>query len=120
MMHPMMRAPAVDIKPLEKLVAQMPTLRLVLLNALTNISRTDQLYRLTNAGDVYVEIAMLETLAGLDTLLKDIPLNRVLFGSHAPSFYFEAARLKLQESNPAAGHARAIAHENARTLLRAQ
>ena len=97
MMHPLMRVPPVDITPLEKLVSQTPGLRLVLLNALTSASRTDKLYRLTSAGDVYVEIAMLETLAALETLVKDIPVERILFGSHAPSFYFEAATLKLQE-----------------------
>src|SRR3954463_6673658 len=86
MMHPLLRVAPVDIGPLEKLVSQTPGLRLVLLNALTSASRTDKLYRLTNAGDVFVEIAMLETLAALETLIKDIPVERILFGSHVPSF----------------------------------
>jgi predicted TIM-barrel fold metal-dependent hydrolase len=116
MMHPLMRVPPVDITPLEKLVSQTPGLRLVLLNALTSASRTDKLYRLTNAGDVYIEIAMLETLAALETLVKDIPVERILFGSHTPGFYFEAAALKLQESNLPATHHRAITHDNARRL----
>jgi predicted TIM-barrel fold metal-dependent hydrolase len=116
MMHPLLRVPPVDITPLEKLVSQTPGLRLILLNALTSVSRIDKLYRLTNAGEVYVEIAMLETLAALETLVKDIPLERILFGSHAPSFYFEAAVLKLQESNLPAAHHRAITHESARRL----
>ena len=85
MMHPLMRVAPVDITPLEKLVSQTPGLHLVLLNALTNVSRTDKPYRLTNAGDVYVEIATLETLAALETLVKDIPVERILFGSHAPT-----------------------------------
>jgi hypothetical protein len=116
MMHPLMRVPPVDITPLEKLVSQTPGLRLVLLNALTSISRTDKLYRLTNAGEVYVEIAMLETLAALENLVKDIPIDRILFGSHAPSFYFESAALKLQEANLPAAHHRAITHETAHQL----
>jgi predicted TIM-barrel fold metal-dependent hydrolase len=116
MMHPLMRVAPVDITQLEKLVAQTPGLRMVLLNALTSVSRTDKLYRLTNAGEVYVEIAMLETLAALETLVNDIPVERILFGSHAPSFYYEAATLKLQESNLPATHHRAITHENARHL----
>jgi uncharacterized protein len=88
-----------------------------LLNALTGASRTDKLHRLTNAGNVFVEIATLETLAALETLVKDIPVERILFGSHAPSFYFEAAILKLQESSLPAAHRRAITHESARRLL---
>jgi hypothetical protein len=117
MMHPLMRVPPVDIAPLEKLVSQTPGLRLVLLNATTTASRTDKLYRLTSAGEVYVEIAMLETLAALEALVKDISTSRILFGSHAPSFYFEAATLKLQETNLPTTHLTAIAHENARRLL---
>src|SRR5262245_28155288 len=85
MIHPLMRVPPVDIGQLEKLVTQTPGLRLVLLNATTAASRTDKLYRLTSAGEVYVEIAMLETLAALETLVKDIPTGRILSGSHAPS-----------------------------------
>ena len=118
MMHPLMRVPPVDITPLEKLVSQTPGLRLVLLNALTSVSRTEKLYRLTNAGDVYVEIAMLETLAALETLVKDIPVERILFGSHAPSFYFEAAALKLQEASLPAAHLRAITHETPAVYFR--
>jgi hypothetical protein len=66
---------------------------------------------------VYVGIAMLETLAALETLVKDIPVDRILFGSHAPSFYFESATLKLQESHLPITHVAAITHENARRLL---
>jgi hypothetical protein len=117
MMHPLMQVAPVDITPLEKLVSQTPGLRLVLLNALTSASRTDKLYRLTNAGEVYVEIAMRETLAGLEALVKEIPVERILFGSHTPSFYLEAAALKLQESNLPITHLAAISHQNARRML---
>ncbi len=119
MMHPLMRVPPVDITLLEKLVPQTPGLRLVLLNALTSASRTDKLYRLTSAGDVYVDIAMLETMAALEPLMKDIPVDRILFGSHAPSFYFESAALKLQESTLPITHLAAISQQNARRILAA-
>jgi hypothetical protein len=117
MMHALMRVPPVNLAPLEKLIPQIHGLRLVLLNALQTTSRTDQLFRLISAGEVYVEIAMLEAIAALETIIKDIPPERILFGSHTPSFYFEAAALKLQESNLPATHLRAIAHENARRLI---
>jgi predicted TIM-barrel fold metal-dependent hydrolase len=117
MMHPLMRVPPVDVSPLEKIVSQTPGLRLVLLNATTSAIRTDTLSRLTNGGEVYVDIAMLETLAALETLVKDIPVNRILFGSHAPSFYFEAAALKLRESQLPATHLAAITYENAQRLV---
>ncbi len=117
MMHPLLRVPPVDISPLEKLVPQTPGLRLVLLNALTSATRNDKLYRLTAAADVYVEIAMLESMAALESLIQDIPVERILFGSHTPSFYLEAAILKLKESNLPTTHLHAITQENARRLL---
>jgi predicted TIM-barrel fold metal-dependent hydrolase len=117
MMHPLMRVMPVDISPLEKLVPQTPGLRLILLNALTTASRTDQLYRLINAAKVYVEIAMLETIAALETLLKEIPASRILFGSHAPGFYLESALLKLKESALTPTPIRSISFKNARRIL---
>lgn len=116
MMHPLMRVPPTDLAPLQKLVSQTVGLKLVLLNAL-NIPRGDALYRLVDAGDVYVEISMLETVGGIETLLKDIPVGRVLFGSHSPSFYFESSLLKLQESALPEAQRRAISHDSARGLF---
>jgi predicted TIM-barrel fold metal-dependent hydrolase len=63
---------------------------------------------------------MLETIAALETLLKDVPADRILFGSHTPSLYFEAALLKLKESALPPATQRAISHENARRLLPAK
>ena len=44
-------------------------------------------------------------------------MNRVLFGSFAPLFYFESARLKLRESRLSAELLRAISCGNAQMLL---
>jgi predicted TIM-barrel fold metal-dependent hydrolase len=116
MMHPLLRVPPVDPEPLAALVAQTPGLRLVLLNALGTL-RGDALIRLLRAGDVSVEIAMLEGVAGVANLLTQVSPERVLFGSHAPLFYFESALLKLKESPLAAPQLRALREENARRLL---
>jgi uncharacterized protein len=116
MMHPLLQAPAVNLSPLAPLVERTPGSRLLLLNALQTF-RGDPLHRLLNAGEAYVEIAMLEGMGGIEKLLADVPLERVLFGSHAPSFYFESAVLKLQESPLSASQRQAITQENARRLL---
>jgi predicted TIM-barrel fold metal-dependent hydrolase len=116
MMHPLLQVPQVNLSPLTKLIERMPGLRLVLINALQAF-RGDPLHRLLSAGEVYVDIAMLEGIGGIEKLLADVPLERVLFGSHAPSFYFEAAQLKLQESQLSAAQRSAITQENARRLL---
>jgi uncharacterized protein len=116
MMHPNFRVPNVDAKPLAKVVEQTPGVRLQLLNALKTM-RGEPLAAVVQAGQVFVEIAMQEGAAGIETLLKSVPLDRILFGSLSPLFYFEAAELKLQESALATPQVRAIAEENARRLM---
>jgi predicted TIM-barrel fold metal-dependent hydrolase len=119
MMHPLLRVQAVNPEPLAALVAQTPGLRLVLLNALRTL-RGEVLVTLVRAGDVSVDIAMLEGVAGVANLLEQVPHERVLYGSHAPLFYFESALLKLKESPLAAPRLRAVRAENARRLVPAR
>jgi predicted TIM-barrel fold metal-dependent hydrolase len=116
MMHPLMRVSPVDLAPLPALLAQSPRTRVILLNALKG-ARNDDISRLMEVGELYIDISMLEGVGGLDTLLADVRADRILFGSHTPSLYFEAARLKLKESALPAPHLRAITEENARRLL---
>jgi hypothetical protein len=116
MMHPLLRVPRVDVGPLVALVEQTPGLRLVLLNAL-GILRGEGLEQLLRAGEVYVEISMLEGVGGVANLLEKVSHERVLFGSHSPCFYFESALLKLRESPLTEAQLRALRERNARRLL---
>lgn len=115
MMHPLLRVEPVDVAPLAALARQTPGLRLALLNALRTL-RGPALRGLIAAGELYVEISMLEGVGGLANLLEQVPLERVLFGSHAPLFYFESALLKLKESPLSPDQLHAIASGNARRL----
>jgi predicted TIM-barrel fold metal-dependent hydrolase len=131
-MHPLIRVPPVNFDPLPALVTQTSGLRLILLNALSGWpppggkgkdqpgSRGDALKTLLRSGEVYVEIAMLERLGGVANLLNEVPHARVIFGSHAPFFYFESALLKLKESALSADQLKALQQENARRLLAAR
>jgi len=114
--HPLLRIPDVDGSPLPDLVAKMPGLRLVLLNAFRSL-RTSDIARCMEVGEVYTDIAMLEGAAGIEHLLKDLPYDRCLFGTHAPFFYPEAALLKLRESELANFQQQALRSENAARLL---
>jgi len=96
-MHPLLRVEPTSVTGLLGLLKQTPGLRMVLLNS-QRFLRGQALADLLAAGEVYVEIAMLEGVGGVTNLLAQAPLNRVLFGSYAPLFYFESALLKLQES----------------------
>ena len=114
--HSLMPVPPVNPSPLEKLVAARPKLRLVILNGMRSL-RGATLTRLAAAGHVSFEIATLESVGGIAKLLKLVPLDRVLFGSHFPFFYFESALLKLRESALDESQTQAITHQNAQTLL---
>jgi predicted TIM-barrel fold metal-dependent hydrolase len=116
MMHPLLRVEPTDAGPLVNLVKQIPGLRLVLLNALRTL-RDQPLADLVAAGEVYVEISMLDGFVGVANLLSMVPPSRVLFGSYAPLFYFEAALLKLQESPFLDDELRSMRFENAGRLL---
>jgi hypothetical protein len=115
-MHPRLRVGPVDADPLAAIVRRTPGLRLVLLNAIGTI-REPRLSELLGAGNVSVDLAMLEGVGGLENLLTNTPAERVLFGAHAPLFYWEAAKLKLQESLLTADQTRGICFGNAARLL---
>ncbi len=117
MMHPLLQVDPVDTAPLAGVIKQTPGLRLVLLNAMT-VVRGKALSSLLEAGRVCVEIAMVEGVGGVANLLTQSPMDRVLFGSHAPLFYFESALLKLKESPLNEKQLSAIRCENALGLLK--
>jgi hypothetical protein len=116
MMHPLLRVEPVDFAPLAEIARQTLGLRLVLINALRTL-RGESLRKLILARNISVEISMLEGVGGLSSLLEHVPVERVLFGSHAPVFYFESAELKLSESILTPQQRHAVCHENARRLL---
>ena len=116
MMHPLLRVPPTDPAPLAGVVKLTPGLRLVIVNGLRTL-REKALVDLVNAGDVSVEISMLDALNGVGDALLSLPPGRLLFGSHAPLFYFESAALKLQESPLTDAQLRAVRFESARRLL---
>ena len=114
--HPRLWLDPINLGPLTGLVSQTPGLKLVLLNSLRSW-RGERLQRLLSEGEVCVEIAMLEGVGGVARLLKEVPAERVLFGSHAPFYYFESAMLKLQESAVIGEQLNSIRAKNARRLF---
>ena len=116
MQHPLLRVPHVDTEPLLQQVGDRPNLPIVVLNAFRSL-RANQAAKLVAAGNLFFEIAMLEGVGGIEKLLPEVPLDRVLFGSHTPLFIFESALGKLRESDLSGGVLQAICHDNARHLL---
>jgi predicted TIM-barrel fold metal-dependent hydrolase len=112
--YPLMRIPRVDLAPLAAIVAVIPSLRLVVLNAARDSLRK----KIAAAGNVYFDIAMVEGVGGVGVLASEVSAQRVVFGSHFPLFYFQSAVLKIREAGFSAADEKAILEDNARRLLR--
>ena len=109
------RVPKVDLAPLPALLKMAHAPHVVLLNWFRSV-KGDWLKNLAGAGEVFFDIATVEGVGGIARLLQQIPAAQILFGSHAPFFYFESARLKLKESALTNEQTRAICVDNARRL----
>lgn len=116
--NPALQAAAVNTAPLADLLEKRPRARVMLLNATSRIlgTSTALLQRLTRVGAAF-EIATLESVAGIEAVLSRVPTARLAFGSHSPYYYFEAALLKLQESDLSPTQLAAVRHGHARALL---
>lgn len=114
--HALHRVPHVDPKPLAAIIAKLPKLRLVLLNAFRSLPVL-QCGDVAKAGQVWFDIAMLESVAGVAKLVEQVGPQRILFGSHAPLFYFESAELKLTESGLPESVLQQIRSANAQRVL---
>jgi predicted TIM-barrel fold metal-dependent hydrolase len=95
--HRLLGVPDVDLQKLKAVVTRHPTAKVVVLNALMSVA-VDLPSALVEAGRVYFELAALEGVAGVTRLLASVPADRLLFGSHAPFFVWDAADLKLPEA----------------------
>ena len=115
--HPLMRVPPVDLSPLPAVLKNEPAVQLVLLNWPAGVDEDRPLRPLALAGSVYFDIAMVEGIEGIARLVEQLPAERILFGSHFPLFYFEAALLKMQESGLGEGQKHALFEGNAMRLL---
>lgn len=97
MMHPLVQVPHVDVAPLPAAIAQVPEARVMLLNAFRAV-RGQALRDVARDRRIVFDIAWLEGLEGIRAVSDTVGVDRLVFGSHAPYFYFEAAALKLVES----------------------
>jgi len=111
--NPQVRVAPVDLRPLSGLLQDMKEARVMLLNA----NAAMLLRHLQECPNVWSDFAMIEGVGGVETLLKTWPLERLVFGSFAPVFYGESARLKIQESALNAAQTSAAQWQNAAALL---
>jgi len=72
---------------------------------------------LRKTPQVSFDFATLENVGGVASLIEQVDADRVLYGSHAPFFYPEAATLKIKESALSDDVARKIISGNANRML---
>jgi predicted TIM-barrel fold metal-dependent hydrolase len=122
--HPSIVATVVDTSPLPEVLVEVPEARVQLLNADT-VFRSRHVRALIERTRTTFDIAAIEGDGGIGRLIADahptyqwrVPVDRLLFGTHAPFFPCESALLKLFESPLDRPQLDTIMFANARKLL---
>ena len=114
--HPLMRVPTLDVTSLDSLIRRHPRVRLVILNGSDTITPSAAA-TLATIGEVYFDISHAEQIGALDQLVRTVPYERLLFGSHFPFFNLESALLKFRESELGVAVTTAIQSGNAAKLM---
>ena len=122
--HPLTKITAADARPLVAALKAAPAAKVQLLHFTGNLQGTD-LGPLMRETSAHIDISRWESNGIVGKMIgvapgggaARVPLDRVLFGSHAPYFPLETAILKLIESPLTAEQIAAIMHGNARKLI---
>jgi predicted TIM-barrel fold metal-dependent hydrolase len=109
--HPLLRVPPVDASALGALAADIPGLRLMILNGPGPLMK-DATAKAASAG-IGFDFAMQEGITGVAKLIEQVGLGGVFFGSHFPFFTWDSSWLKVVESGLEKSAERAILSGNA-------
>ena len=122
--HPALVIGAVDVEPLVEVLRKLPQAKVQLINA-AGALLGKSVPALVRETQVMFDIAAVEGNGGLGRLIDGknysyrgaIPVERLVFGSHAPFFPCESALLKLFESPLTRDQLRPLMNANARRLI---
>jgi hypothetical protein len=115
---PALQIEIVDLRPLAALLEAVPKARVMVLNGFVSPqSRQLPWGPLKRFDNLVFDFAMLEQLMGLKALIDAIGVERVVFGSYSPMFYFESAFLKVREADLSASQTEAVFGGNAARWL---
>ncbi len=116
--HPLLRVPMVDLARLAPVLAKVPSAKVMVLNAFISVRLAQKfLAGLKPFQQLTFDLAMQEQVAGLKVLMDAVGIERVVFGSYSPMFYFEAAAFKFSESALTPEQSAPLLSGNARRLL---
>jgi predicted TIM-barrel fold metal-dependent hydrolase len=111
--HPLLQVAPVPTEAVVGLAAKVAPLPVLALNGL----RGEVARMLREAPNVMADIAFVESGASLPDLFERVPAGRLVFGSHAPFFYPQAAAAKLASPELTAEQRSAVASGNAEAAL---
>src|SRR6266705_455112 len=122
--HPIINVGPVTFAPLLKAVQSTPNAKVQLLH-FSGSTQDDALSQFMTKTNTFLDISRLEGNGAIGRMVGSInglpsarvPVERIVFGSHAPYFPVETAILKLIESPLDAQQLQAILQGNARRLL---
>jgi predicted TIM-barrel fold metal-dependent hydrolase len=122
--HPIINVGPVTFAPLLKAVQSTPNAKVQLLH-FSGSTQGDAFSQFVTEINTFLEISRLEGNGAIGRMVGSItglssarvPVERIVFGSHAPYFPVETALLKLIESPLDGRQIQAILHGNARRLL---
>jgi predicted TIM-barrel fold metal-dependent hydrolase len=122
--HPIINVGPITLAPLLRAVSTMPNAKVELLH-FSGAIRGEELAQFTTQTNMVMDISRLEGNGAVGRMIGSIqglpsirvPVERLLFGSHAPYFPLETAILKLIESPLDTQQLQAIMRDNARRLL---
>jgi len=111
--YPLMKIPGVDWRAVVQFANAFHETPVVCLC----VYRSEAVELVQKTRNVHVDISFIEFFQTLPTLLRSIPPDRILFGSHTPFLYTESAVMKLKSAQMKAKPYKAIACANARRLF---
>ena len=122
--HPIINVGPVTFSPLLKAVKSAPNAKVQLLH-FSGSTKGDDLSQFMAQANTFMDISRLEGNGAVGRMIGSItglpsarvPVERIVFGSHAPYFPIETAILKLIESPLDAQQLQAVMQGNARRLL---
>jgi predicted TIM-barrel fold metal-dependent hydrolase len=115
--NPLLRVSVLNLDALPTLLDRVPNARVMILNGFTHTSAANQLPQRLRKFHVAFDFAMLDGLMELQNLAAAAGIEKVVFGSYSPMFYFESALLKVREAALPEVQNDAVFSGNARRLL---
>ncbi len=112
--HHLLQIADVDLTPLFEILRRVPDAIVVVLNhKATGAAFT----RLVTAPNVYFDLSRVNATDGVARVMRSTPAGRFVFGTHAPFLIYEAAMIKVYESNLTEDETTAILHRNAEQVI---